>query len=117
MVGRFIRSTPAKHTKYQSKFYDIFNELNGLNQTINIAMRDGRFIEAHELRRVNAKKMQAFTKGKAVKRNLARIRKSVSRIWEDRIMTPEKKKDELKKLTIERTKHVKEFYDWWLENV
>jgi hypothetical protein len=117
MVGRFIRSTPAKNTKYQSKFYDIFNELNGLNQTINIAMRDGRFMEANDLKRVNAKKMQAFNKGKAVKRNLARIRKSVHEIWRNKVMTPEKKRDELKKLTIERTGYVKEFYDWWLENV
>jgi hypothetical protein len=117
MIGRFVRSTPSRYTKYQSKFYDIFNELNTLSQTIRIATRDGRFIEANELRKANMKKITAFGKGKTVKRNLARIRKSVHKIWKDRRMSRERKLEELNKLAAERKGYVKDFYDWYLENV
>jgi hypothetical protein len=117
MIGRFVRSTPSRYTKYQSKFYDIFNELNTLSQTIRIATRDGRFIEANELRKANMKKITAFGKGKTVKRNLARIRKSVHKIWKDRRMSRARKLEELNKLAAERKGYVKDFYDWYLENV
>ena len=116
MIGRFVRSTPAKYTKYQSKFYDIFQDLNELNQTINIAMRDGRYMEAQELRQANLKNIQAFGKGKNVKRDLARIRKEVLAIWKNKRMSADMKREKLKAQMEKRNKAVKDFYDWWLKN-
>jgi hypothetical protein len=115
MIGRFVRSTPSGYTKYQSEFYDTFNELNMLAQTINIAQRDGEFKTEAELRRVNQKKLVAFNRAKVVKRNLARIRKNVHQVWKSDV-SPKAKRERLDKLATERNNYVKEFYDWYLDN-
>jgi hypothetical protein len=116
MVGRFIRSTPARYSKYQTKFYDIFDQLNQLNQTVNIAQRDGRFIEAAELRRINHKDLRAFGRSKVVKQRLAMISKRTKAIWLDKKMNSKDKLENLNQLSIERNKTVKEFYVWYLSN-
>jgi hypothetical protein len=116
MIGRFIRSTPARYSKFQTKFYDIFEQLNQLNQTINIAQRDGRYVEAAELRRINSKKLMAFGKGKVVKNKLAMIHKKTTSIWLDKRMDSKTKLERLNQLSIERNKIVKDFYEWYLNN-
>jgi nucleoid DNA-binding protein len=116
MIGRFVRSTPSRYTKFQSSFYEVFNQLNELNQTIRIAQRDGRFVEADELRKLNNKKMIAFGKGKIVKNRLAFISKKMNNIWLSKSMDPKRKRLEINKLTIERNEIVKDFYTWYLSN-
>jgi hypothetical protein len=116
MIGRFVKATPSNYSKYQTEFYNIFNELNELTQTINIAQRDGEFKTAAEMRKTNSKKLVAFARAKFVKRNLARIRKDVHGVWKNNRMSPENKLKRLDQLTLERKKYVKEFYDWYLDN-
>jgi len=116
MVGRFMREGLNKSTRYGTEFYDIFNELNELNQTINIAQRDGNFPEAARLRHLNSKKIIAFGRAKQVKANLSRVSKQMKQIWKNPVMKAEVKRRELDRLTIDRNKYTREFYDWYLEN-
>jgi len=116
MIGRFVRSTPARYSKYQTKFYDIFEQLNQLNQTVMIAQRDGRVVDAAELRRINHKDLRAFGRSKVVKQRLAMISKRTKAIWLDKQMNSEDKLENLNQLSIERNKTVKDFYIWYLSN-
>ena len=117
MVGRFVKKGPAKYTKYQSKFYDTFNKLNQLNRRIQIAQQAGEWKDAAAMTKLNRKKLDAFSRAKDVKRLLAQNRKNVQKIWMDKTMTSDVKKKLLDKLAIDRNKSVRDFWNWYLENI
>ena len=113
MIGRFVRSTPNRYSRYQSEFYDIYDELNLLHKKVRDADAEGDFAGAEEIRKANQKKFEAFPQAKIIRRNLARIRKNTLAIWKDKTMSAENKREELDRLTTKRNTQVKEFYDWY----
>jgi hypothetical protein len=117
MIGRFVKKGPAKYTKYQSKFYDTFEALNQLSQKVQIAQQAGEWKSAADITKLNRKKLDAFGRAKNVKRLLGQNRKNVQQIWLDPHMTGDVKKLRLDALAVERTKALKQFWDWYLENV
>jgi uncharacterized protein YdcH (DUF465 family) len=117
MIGRFVKKGPAKYTKYQSKFYDTFEALNQLSQKVQIAQQAGEWKSAADITKLNRKKLDAFGRAKGVKRLLGQNRKNVKQIWLDPHMTGDVKKLRLDALAVERTKALKQFWDWYLENV
>jgi hypothetical protein len=117
MIGRFVKKGPAKYTKYQSKFYDTFEALNQLSRKVQIAQQAGEWKSAADITKLNRKKLDAFSRAKNVKRILGQNRKNVQQVWMDPHMSGDVKKLRLDSLAIERNKAVKEFWDWYLENV
>lgn len=117
MIGRFVRSTPNRYSRYQTEFYEIYDELNVLHQQIRSADAEGDFKGAEEIRKANEKKVSSFPEAKKVRRDLSRIRKDTLAIWKDKKMSSERKREELDKLTVKRNTKVKEFYDWYRKTI
>jgi hypothetical protein len=115
LVGRFVKSTPARYSRYQSEFYEIFDELNLLTQKIRSADLDMDYARAARIHKENQKKLSMFPEARRVRAELSRIRKEVLGIWKHQTMSGEKKREELDKLTIRRNKEVKKFYEWYIE--
>ncbi|NNL41059.1 MAG: hypothetical protein HKO79_01045, partial [Desulfobacterales bacterium] len=115
VTGRFIKeAAPAKYTKYQTRFYDMFNEFDMLAKKIDIAQRDGEYRTAAELRKMHRKDLAAYTRAKGIKKRLAQINKQIKEVWLHKTMKPEIKRKRLDALQADRNRLTKNFYDWYM---
>ncbi len=106
IVRRFYASEPAKHTKYESEFYDLLNEARRLRGTM-------RELDELGMREVADSKEKSPLAGEAkplerAQKNLGAINRDMQAIRRDPMLTPAEKRQKLDALTVERNALLKE---------
>lgn len=106
VVRRFYASEPAKHTRYESEFYDLLNEARRLRGTM-------RELDELGMREVADSKEQHKLAGEAkplerAQKNLGAINRDMQAIRRDPILTPTEKRQKLDALTVERNALLKD---------
>lgn len=105
VVRRFYASEPAKHTKYESEFYDILSEARRLRGTM-------RELDELGMREVADSKENSPLAGEAkplerAQKNLGAINRDMQAARRDPILTPKQKREKLDSLTVERNSLLK----------
>ena len=100
VVRRFYSQEPAKHTRYESEFYDMLKEAQRLRGTLKELDDQGRSNWAD-------RKEQSPLAGEAkplerAAKNLGSINRDMEAVRRDASLTPEQKRLQLDALTIER---------------
>jgi hypothetical protein len=106
VVRRFYASEPAKHTKYESEFYDILNEARRLRGTLKELDELGlpQFADEKEKNPLagEAKPLERAQK------NLGAINRDMQAVRRDTTLTPKQKREKLDALTVERNALMKQ---------
>jgi hypothetical protein len=105
VVRRFYANEPAKHTKYESEFYDLLSEAKRLRGTL-------RKLDDLGYRSYADAKEQSPLAGKAkplerAAKNLGAINNKMQAIRRDGNLTPKEKRTKLDELTIKRNALIK----------
>ena len=105
VVRRFYASEPARHTKYESEFYDLLSEAKRLRGTM-------RELDEMGLRAYADHKEQSPLAGEAkplerAQKNLAVINRDMEAVRQDSSLTPRQKRERLDELTVERNSLLK----------
>ena len=112
LLGRFIKErAPARHTKYQTEFYEIFREVDQLVATVNNYKKLGNYKEAVAL---SKKKRKNLIKKKglfAVRKQLTEINAKLRRIMSSRILTAEQKRARVNQLIERKNRITKRAYE------
>lgn len=100
VVRRFYANEPAKHTKYESTFYDLLQESKRLRGTM-------RELDEMNLRGLADEKEQSPLSGEAkplerAAKTLAGINNEMQSVRRDDALTPAEKRQRLDSLTVER---------------
>lgn len=100
VVRRFYASEPAKHTRFESEFYDLLSEAKRLRGTM-------RELDELGLREVADEKEKAPLSGEAkplerAAKNLSAINNDMQAVRRDPLLSPEEKRAKLDELTVER---------------
>jgi hypothetical protein len=116
LLGRFIKErVPARHTKYQTKFYEMFREVDQLVATVNNHRRLGNYKEAAILA---TKERKAFIKRKGllkVRKELTEINANLRRTMASRILTAEQKRTKIDGLIERKNQATQQIYERYLE--
>ena len=117
LVGRFVREGRVpRHTRYVTKFYDIFREMDELVATVNQKARLGDYDAARALAKSSPVDLNAWRmRSNKTRTALAKINREIRRIWNARDMTPAQKRARIDKLADTRNKIVREFYEAYLK--
>jgi hypothetical protein len=100
ILRRFYANEPAKHTKYESEFYDLLSEAKRLKGTM-------RELDDMGLRTYADAKEQSPLAGEAkplerAQKNLSAINRDMQAVRRDDALTPADKRQKLDDLTVER---------------
>ncbi len=100
VVRRFYANEPAKHTKYESEFYDLLSEAKRLRGTL-------RELDDRGLTGYADAKEQSPLAGEAkplerAQKNLAGINRDMEAVRQDGNLMPKQKRERLDALTVER---------------
>ncbi|MCK4705578.1 MAG: hypothetical protein KAT90_08870, partial [Gammaproteobacteria bacterium] len=98
VVGRFVRGKPTS-TKFTNKFYDLVGEANTAYSTIKKYREEGELGKATELRRESMDLLGARKKLNRYARKISEINNKIKRLQSNRMMTAEKKRAEIDRLT------------------
>lgn len=106
VVRRFYASEPAKHTKYESEFYDLLSEARRLRGTM-------RELDELGMREVADSKEKSPLAGEAkplerAQKNLGAINRDMQAVRRDPMLTPAEKRAKLDGLTVERNALLKD---------
>lgn len=100
VVRRFYSQEPAKHTKYESEFYDLLSEAKRLRGTMKeldtMGLRDYADAKEQEPLATEAKPLERAAK------NLGAINNESEKLRRDGNLTPREKREKLDTLTVER---------------
>jgi hypothetical protein len=110
LVGRFVRSKTPRNTKYTTRFYDIYREVDELIGTINHYKRLGKLDEARELMKQNRRKLRARKALTSTRQSLTEINNKIKRIWADKRLSAEAKREQIDNLTQRRNNLVEKVY-------
>jgi hypothetical protein len=111
-VGRFVRHSPNKYTKYTTQFYDLANEMQGLAQRINSLKRFNKADEIKELQKDKRKQLFWRKTFDRQRRKLAKINRKMKVIASGSGVNKQEKIDEL---TIKRNEITKRIVTAYLE--
>lgn len=100
VVRRFYQNEPAKHTKYESQFYDLLGEAKRVRGTL-------KELDEMNLRGIADDKERSPLAGEAkplerAAKNLGAINKEIEAVRRDASLTPAEKRQRLDALTVER---------------
>lgn len=111
LLGRFMRGSTERTSKYMTRFYQMYNEINQLQRTISEAKKSGDVALAQELTEKGAGKLRYRTSVNRAKRELAKIYRKMRTVENSRTMNAEKKRAALNQLGEKREKIVKGIYE------
>jgi len=110
LIGRFVRETPPRHTKYMTRFYKMAREMDVLVGTINHYKKTGDIEKAVELARTSRNTLQ-YKKGmNKIRRKIGLINGRIKIIYYRKDLTPEQKKERVNKLLDYRNKILENAY-------
>jgi hypothetical protein len=100
LVGRFVKERRApRHSKYVTRLYDIFKELDQTAGTVNFYLRTGDIKQAQLLVKKEPREL-IMRKGMAsARQQLSRINKRMRMVMTNRKLTPEQKRKQVDNLT------------------
>jgi len=110
LVGRFVRE-PLGRTKYATRMYDAFKEIDELAATINHYRKSGDLERARQVASENRDTLKYKAFAQAVKRQLSNIRKLERAIWQNERMDAEQKRERLDNLTERKRTIYKKAYE------
>jgi hypothetical protein len=110
VFGRFVKSGPARSTKYMTRFYDALKESNEVVATIKHYKETGNHKKALELRRDKRKAVNLNKWLRREQRQLSKLRKKSRQIYRNRIMTSEQKRRRLEAIQEQMNRIVKRAY-------
>ena len=92
VVKAFYQESPAMHTIYSTKFYDILRETEQIQRTINAYVKEGRLEDALELRGVHAQKLSAHKRLKKTNKELTELRHRIDAVYRSNLSSIEKRR-------------------------
>jgi hypothetical protein len=98
VIKRFFREHDPRSVKYSSYFYDMVNEADQIQKTINKYMKHGRVEKAREMQKENREILRKRTPLNKVKRQLSDLNKRMDRIAESKYRSPESKDQAIRRL-------------------
>jgi hypothetical protein len=98
VIKRFFREHDPRSVKYSSYFYDMVNEADRIQKTINKYMKHGRVEKAREMQKENREILRKRTPLNKVKRQLSDLNKRMDRIAESKYRSPESKDQAIRRL-------------------
>jgi hypothetical protein len=110
LVGRFVRD-PLGRTKYATRVYDTFKEIDELAATINHYRKSGDLEMARQVAAENRDTLKYKAFAQAVKRQLSNIRKLERAIWQNERLDAEQKRERLDNLTERKRAIYKKAYE------
>jgi len=110
LIGRFMRETPPRHSKYMTKFYEDFKEVDQLVATIKHYQRTGNFKKATELALKERKQVAKYKRMTKIRRRLSEINSRIKRTMIVK-MDPEAKRKRLDSLIALRNGLVKQIFN------
>jgi hypothetical protein len=109
-IGRFVRDNDSR-TKYATRYYEFAREVNELAAAVNNYKNLGEPEMAKKILSENIDTLRHRKMVNRVQARLSLLRKREKYIWNRRDMTPEQKRDELKKLTDRKNELVRRAYE------
>ena len=98
VLGRFMRGSPTS-TKFTNEFYDAVDKANEAYSTIKKYREEGELGKADVLRRESMDILGARKVLNRYARKISEINNKIKRLQSNRMMTDEKKRDEIDRLT------------------
>lgn len=108
VIQRFVRDEIPKSTKYSQVFYDMMQDANAVMSSIKKLREEGRLEEAAELQRENRSLLQMRLHLNRVGRQLTKINHRIRNITNNRRLTPERKRDILDQLQVQKNRLTKQ---------
>lgn len=97
-----IGDGPNKNTKYVTKFYKLYKELDSVTRTFNFYKKTDRIDEARSFAGKHLAELKAKRPANAYKKRLSEISREIERINRDRDLSPTDKRTRIKELTKEK---------------
>jgi hypothetical protein len=117
LLGRFLKDAKSpRHTKYITRFYNIFNDVDELVGTVNSYKRLGDIQSAREIYRKNLNKLKYRKMLTGTRKALTNINAQIKRTMNIRRMTAEEKRMRIDKLTGKRNDLVRKAYEKYKNN-
>ncbi len=111
LLGRFIKSSVApRHTKYMTKFYDIFNEVDQVVATVNNYKRLGEMDKARDLATTNRSKLRLRSFLFKTRSRISKINQNIKRVSTNRRLSPDEKREQINTLVNNKNALVKRVY-------
>ena len=111
LIGRFVRESPARHSKYISRFYEMATEMDKMVGTVNHFKKTGDFEKAKEYRDVNRKTLRYKKTINRGRKKLQNINNRIKNIHYHRDMTAGEKKRRIDELIDQRNQYIKNMYE------
>ncbi|HHS84303.1 MAG TPA: hypothetical protein ENK38_05160 [Gammaproteobacteria bacterium] len=108
VAKRFVRGSPPRSTKYTGQFYDMVRDANEVYSTVKRYRQQGRVEKAENLAAENAGKLRARKALNRMARRLTGINNRIKRVYSDRDMTRQEKRDAVDKLTVQKQNLVRQ---------
>ncbi|MCK5601425.1 hypothetical protein KAR91_06145, partial [Candidatus Pacearchaeota archaeon] len=106
-IGRFIRKGPQRNTKYATMFYTQMEEINQAYNDVLNYQKIGEYEKARELRKEKRGQLRLRKYFNGVQRRLNRTNRRVKRVYADKGMTADQKRDEINLLTTRKNRLLK----------
>ena len=111
-IGRFVKKRePARYTKYQTWFYDMFKDVDEILKTINHYARTGELAKAKTFAKKHQKKLKYRPALTAVKTRISDINKEIKRIMISKTLASDVKVEKMETLLREKNLLLKKTYD------
>ncbi len=108
VVKRFMKSSPARTTRYVTEFYEMQKEVGEIANTIREYERRGEYRKAFEEERKHPDVLGRSKELNRVARERSKIAKEMRVIYDDRTMSRAAKRREIDRLTIEKNRLAEE---------
>jgi hypothetical protein len=108
VVGRFWRDPDPRHTKYADQMYEMLDEVNAVNSTINRYTRERRFEEAAEMREGNKSKLAVRARLNRLATNVRNINQQIRLIQLDERMDGDTKRTRIDALVTKKNSLTRE---------
>jgi hypothetical protein len=116
LLGRFIKErTPARHTKYQTKFYEMFREVDQLVATVNNYKKLGDYQEAVALSKKERRKLIKRKGLLTVRKQLTEINARLRRVMSSKFLTAEQKRAKVDSLIEHKNRITKQAYEFYVK--
>ena len=115
MVRRFYTQMPTSHTKYQTDFYSLLNEVRQAHSTVNELEERGRYETADEVWQ-DREILDYRDSLEQANTELRDIRKEETQVILDESLTPEEKRRQMDALQAERNRLLRDVVKYVKKN-
>jgi len=117
-IGRFVKKKePARYTKYQSWFYDMFKDVDEILKTVNHYARTGELVKAKAFVKKHQGKLKYRPLLTQVKKRVSDINKEIKHIMISKTLASDVKVEKMEALLKEKNRLLKVTYGKIMGNI